>query len=55
MKIVSILFALGTAAAILSSCSANSYSKDLKAEKKLIEDYIAREPINVIKELPKND
>lgn len=55
MKIVPILFALGTAAAILSSCSANSYSKDLKAEKKLIEDYIAREHINVIKELPKND
>lgn len=55
MKIVSFLFALATAAAILSSCSSNSYSADLKAEKELIEDYIKREGINVIYELPKND
>ena len=55
MKISSILFILGTAAVVLTSCNSNSYSADLKAEKNLIEDYIAREHINVIKEMPEND
>lgn len=49
------LLCLGAAVFILPSCSSNSYSSDLKAEKKLIEDYIAREKINVIKELPEDD
>ena len=55
MKISSILLLLGTAAAVLTSCNANSYSSELKAEKQLIEDYIARENINVIYEMPEND
>ena len=55
MKISSILLLLGAAAAVLTSCNANSYSSELKAEKQLIEDYIARENINVIYEMPEND
>ena len=43
------------ALATLSSCSGNSYSADLKAEKKLIEDYIARNNLNIIYELPADD
>ncbi len=55
MKIVSVIFALGAAALILTGCNSNSYSNELKAEKKLIEDYIARENIHVITELPDDD
>lgn len=55
MKIVSVICALGAAALILTGCNSNSYSNELKAEKKLIEDYIAREKINIIKELPEDD
>ena len=40
---------------ILVGCTSNSYSSDLKAEKKLIADYIAREGINVIYEMPEDD
>ena len=39
---------------LLAACSANSYSSDLKAEKKLIADYIAREGINVVYEMPED-
>jgi hypothetical protein len=54
-KIIAIFSVLLMVAAIISGCSANSYSSDLKAEKKLIADYIAREGIHVIYELPEND
>lgn len=40
---------------LFAACTANSYSSDLKAEKKLIADYIAREKINVVYELPDDD
>ena len=40
---------------VVAGCSSNSYSADLKAEKKLISDYIEREHINVIYELPASD
>ena len=54
-KGIFIFSVLLTVTAIMSGCSANSYSSDLKAEKKLIADYIAREGINVIYELPADD
>lgn len=55
MKHVYIWCVLLLGGCIFASCSSNSYSSDLKAEKKLIADYIAREGIHVIYELPKND
>ncbi len=48
-----IIFSIvGILAGILAGCSNNTYSSDLKAEKKLIEDYIARQGIHVIYDLP---
>ena len=55
MKKASILCILSAAALVLLGCNSNSYSEDLKAEKKLIVDYIERENINVLKELPAKD
>ena len=37
---------------MLTGCTANTYSSQLKEEKKLIADYLEREKINVIHELP---
>lgn len=38
-----------------TACTGNTYSSDLKAEKKLIADYIEREGIHVVYELPDDD
>ena len=40
---------------LFTGCTSNSYSSDLKKEKKLIADYIAREGINVVYEEPADD
>lgn len=55
MKIVQLLIAVCASALILTGCNSNSYSSDLKAEKELIEDYLKREGINVLTELPADD
>lgn len=55
MKKVPIIIALCATVCIFTGCNNNSYSADLKAEKELIEDYIKREGINVINEMPTND
>ncbi len=51
-----IIYFIGLAAiTALYGCSSNSYSSDLKKEKQLIEDYIARNGFNIIDELPADD
>ncbi len=39
----------------LVACNNNSYSKNLSAEKKLIENYMSRNGYNILSELPKPD
>ena len=55
MKRIVIWSMIAAVCSVYAGCSGNSYSADLKAEKKLIADYIAREGINVIYELPADD
>ena len=56
MRIKSIIGLLAAGAmCVLTSCTSNSYSSDLKAEKKLITEYIEREGLNIITELPDDD
>ena len=49
-----LVFIIATIAAVSSfyGCKQNSYAQSLKEEKKLIEEYIAREKINIIYEEP---
>ena len=54
-KAIVLICGILAVAAVISGCSSNSYSSDLKAEKKLIANYIAREGIHVIYELPEDD
>ena len=48
------LLVLGALCA-MTSCTGNTYSAQLKAEKKLIQEYLEREKINVIHEMPSDD
>lgn len=48
------LLVLGALCA-MTSCTGNTYSSQLKAEKKLIQAYLEREKINVIHEIPEDD
>lgn len=47
-----ILFGLGFIALVLASCNSNTYSDLRKAEDKLIANYISRNGLNIIEELP---
>lgn len=52
MKKLIFLSAMAVAVAVCTSCSNSSYANELKAEKELIAEYIKRENINIIYELP---
>jgi len=55
MRINTILECLLLLAAVVTSCNQNSYSAKRKAEDKLIDDFIKRQSINVIYEVPDDD
>jgi len=42
-------------AAVVTSCNQNSYSRKRAAEDRLIEDFIKRQGINIISEIPEDD
>ncbi|MBR6018384.1 MAG: DUF4827 family protein [Paludibacteraceae bacterium] len=50
-----LLFLAAGACLVLTSCNQNSYSQQRKAEDKLIENFIARQHINVLTEEPADD
>lgn len=49
------IYIILTAVALLTSCNGRSYSNQLKSEKRLIEDFIKRNNINIIYEEPAYD